>query len=59
MLAGYSAPRNMYLVKYLDNMRYIDGLGRGVPMIKRMMQDRARFEEVGARFQVTIAYEST
>lgn len=56
MLAGYSAPRNMFLVKYLDNMRYIDGLGRGVPMIKRLMHDRAQFEEVGARFQVTLAY---
>ena len=56
MLAGYSAPRNMYLVKYLDNMRYIDGLGRGVPMMKRLMRERAQFEELGARFQVTLEY---
>ena len=26
---GNSAPRNQFLLKYLDNMKYIDGLGRG------------------------------
>ena len=56
MLCGYSAPRNMFLVKYLDNMRYIDGLGRGIPMIKREMQERVSFEDIGARFRVTLRY---
>ena len=35
ILTGNSAPRNQFLLKYLDNMKYIDGLGRGVPMIAR------------------------
>ena len=56
MLYGYSAPRNIFLVKYLDNMRYIDGLGRGIPMIKRAMQEQVCFEEIGARFRVTLRY---
>ena len=29
---GNSAPRNLFLLKYLDNLRYSDGLGRGIPM---------------------------
>ena len=27
ILTGNSAPRNQFLLKYLDNMKYIDGLG--------------------------------
>ncbi len=56
MLYGYSAPRNMFLVKYLDNMRYIDGLRRGIPIIKRAMQENVCFEEIGEMFQVTLRY---
>ncbi len=56
MLYGYSAPRNIFLVKYLDNMRYIDGLGRGIPTIKRAMREHVSFEDIGARFRVTIRY---
>jgi predicted HTH transcriptional regulator len=44
---GYSAPRNIFLVKSLDNMRYINGLGRGIPLMKRAMQEQVRFEEIG------------
>ncbi len=31
ILTGNSAPKNQFLLKYLDNMKYIDGLGRRVP----------------------------
>ncbi|HOW75501.1 MAG TPA: ATP-binding protein [Candidatus Competibacteraceae bacterium] len=44
---GNSAARNFFLLKYLDNLRYIDGLGRGIPMILREMGDRAQFAEIG------------
>jgi len=34
----------------------VDGLGRGIPMILREMQDRARFEQIGELFVLTLAY---
>jgi len=51
---GNSAPRNLFLLKYLDNYRYIDGLGRGIPMMIKEMGERAVFEEIGDRFRVTL-----
>ena len=53
---GNSAIRNHFLVKYLDNMRYIDGLGRGIPMIIKEMKERAIFEEIGELFRVTFLF---
>jgi ATP-dependent DNA helicase RecG len=53
---GNSAPRNLFILKYLDNLRYVDGLGRGIPMILREMGERARFEEIGELFVLTLAY---
>jgi len=38
MKASYSIPRNPLIVKFMENMRYLDGLGRGVPMIFREMK---------------------
>ena len=38
MKVSYSIHRNPLIVKFMENMRYIDGLGRGVPMIFREMQ---------------------
>lgn len=49
-----SAPRNIFLVKYLDNLRYFDGLGRGVPMMIKVMGDRIGFEEIGELFRVRL-----
>jgi len=40
---GNSAPRNIFLVKYLDNMRYFDGLGRGIPMMIQSMGEKVSF----------------
>jgi len=51
---GNSAPRNLFLLKFLDNFRYIDGLGRGIPMMIKEMGERAVFEEIGDRFRVTL-----
>ena len=55
---GHSAPRNMFLLKFMDNYRYIDGLGRGIPTMVAAMGERICFEEVGAAFRVTISLRS-
>lgn len=51
---GNSAPRNFLLLKFMDNMRYIDGLGRGIPLVIREMGKRVQFEEIGEEFRVTV-----
>jgi ATP-dependent DNA helicase RecG len=38
MKVGVSYARNPFIVKYLENLRYIDQLGRGIPMILREMK---------------------
>jgi len=53
---GNSAPRNIFLVKLMDNLRYIDGLGRGVPMIVRSMGERAEFYEDGDLFKLILRF---
>lgn len=53
---GHSAPRNMFLLKFMDNLRYIDGLGRGIPNMMAIMKERITFEEVGAAFRVTLRF---
>ena len=51
---GNSAPRNVFLVKFLDNLRYFDGLGRGVPMMLEAMQDQIKLEDIGELFRLTL-----
>lgn len=53
---GNSAPRNLFLLQYLDNLRYVDGLGRGIPMILKAMGERAQFEEIGELFVLSLTY---
>ena len=53
---GNSAPRNIFLVKLMDNLRYIDGLGRGVPLMIRQLGDRLDLIEVGDTFKVVLRY---
>ena len=52
--SGNSAPRNFLLLKFLDNLRYIDGLGRGIPMIIRELGEKIQFIELGDMFRVTV-----
>ncbi len=54
--AGNSAPRNIFLVKLLDNLHYIDGLGRGIPIIIQQMKDRVQFKEDGELFTVILYF---
>ena len=53
---GNSAPRNMFLLKYLDNLRYSDGLERGIPMMLKAMGERMILEEIGDLFRITLRY---
>ena len=58
MKIGISYARNPLLVKYMENLRYIDQLGRGIPMIlKAMKEARAKqplLQESGEEFILTI-----
>ncbi|MGH4051474.1 MAG: RNA-binding domain-containing protein [Clostridium sp.] len=58
MKIGVSYARNPFLVKYMENMRYIDQLGRGIPMILKTMKNKGNkeplLEEIGEEFILTI-----
>lgn len=61
MKIGVSYARNPFLVKYMENMRYINQLGRGVPMILKTMKDLGAREpllqESGEEFVLTVYKE--
>ncbi len=55
--AGVSYSRNSVILKYLENLRYIDKLGRGIPMIineTKKANKNVIFEEIGEEFKVTL-----
>lgn len=58
MKIGVSFARNPFLVKYMENMRYIDQLGRGIPMIiknmKALTNKEPKLMEIGEEFILTI-----
>ncbi|MCQ1530257.1 RNA-binding domain-containing protein [Lutispora saccharofermentans] len=58
MKIGISYARNPFLVKYMENLRYIDQLGRGIPMILKSMKGAGAKEpllqEVGEEFILTL-----
>ncbi|MDD2402758.1 MAG: putative DNA binding domain-containing protein [Clostridia bacterium] len=58
MKIGVSYARNPFIVKYMENMRYIDQLGRGIPMIMKIMKEAGAKEpaliEQGEEFQLII-----
>lgn len=55
---GVSFIRNQFIVRLLSQHRYIDVLGRGIPMMIRLSKDycgrEPKFEEVGQEFRVTL-----
>jgi len=55
---GVSFIRNQFIVRLLSQYRYIDVLGRGIPMMIRLSRgycDREpKFEEIGEEFRVTL-----
>ena len=58
MKIGVSYSRNPFLVKYMENLRYIDQLGRGIPMIiknmKRLGAKEPELKEIGEEFVLTL-----
>ncbi|HEY5586485.1 MAG TPA: ATP-binding protein [Ruminiclostridium sp.] len=61
MKIGVSYARNPFLVKYMENLRYIDQLGRGIPMIIKSMKEAEAKEpllqELGEEFILIIYKE--
>lgn len=54
---GVSYASNPVILKFLENMRYIDKLGRGLPMVYNEAQTlglQVHFEEIGEEFKVTL-----
>lgn len=58
MKIGISYARNPFLVKYMENLRYIDQLGRGIPMIIKSMNEvgakEPYLQEFGEEFILTL-----
>jgi ATP-dependent DNA helicase RecG len=58
MKIGISFARNPFLVKYMENLRYIDQLGRGIPMILKTMKEAGakepHLQELGEEFILTM-----
>lgn len=56
--AGVSYAVNPVIVKFMENLRYIDKLGRGIPMVCREVEKNGRqvfFKELGEEFKVTLS----
>ena len=54
---GVSYAVNPVIVKFLENMRYIDRIGRGLPMVcseAAKMNKKVDFQEIGEEFKVTL-----
>ena len=54
---GVSFATNPVIVKFMENMNYIDQLGRGLPMVYQEALNNGRkvvFEEIGEEFKVTL-----
>ncbi len=54
---GVSYSINPVIVKFMENLRYIDKLGRGLPMVCKIAKDNGKtvkFEEIGEEFKVTL-----
>jgi len=55
--AGVSYAVNPIIVKFMENLRYIDKLGRGLPMVYREAEKNNKeiiFKELGEEFKVTL-----
>ena len=63
MKTGVSFSRNPFLMKYMENFRYVDRLGRGIPMVisemKKSLGIEPVFEERGEEFYVGLQFERT
>jgi len=51
---------NPVIVKFMENLRYIDKLGRGIPMVcleAAKIGAAPVFEETGEEFQATLPFQ--
>jgi ATP-dependent DNA helicase RecG len=58
---GVSYSSNPIILKFLENLRYVDKLGRGLPMVYQEAKKLGRqvvFEELGEEFKVTLMLEA-
>ena len=56
---GVSYALNPVIVKFMENLRYIDKLGRGIPMVYKTAQKHNKqviFEEFGEEFRVILHF---
>ncbi len=56
--AGVSYAVNPVIVKFMENLRYIDKLGRGIPMVCKEVEKNNKqviFKELGEEFKVTLS----
>lgn len=56
--AGVSYAVNPVIVKFMENLRYIDKLGRGIPMVCKEAEKNGKevfFKELGEEFRVTLS----
>jgi ATP-dependent DNA helicase RecG len=56
---GVSYAINPIIVKFMENLGYMDRLGRGLPMVVQEMNKlsgKVIFEEIGETFKVTLAF---
>ncbi len=59
MKAGVSFALNSVLLKFMQNLRYIDKLGRGIPMVNRIAKQNNKqlwLEEQGEEFVLTLFF---
>ena len=59
--AGVSYAVNPVIVKFMENLRYIDKLGRGLPLVCQSAQKLGKevlFEEIGEEFKVTLFWDT-
>ena len=58
--AGVSYAVNPVIVKFMENLRYIDKLGRRLPLVYQAAPKRGKevlFEEIGEEFMVTLFWD--
>ena len=56
---GVSFARNPVILKFMENLRYIDKMGRGLPMVYRTAIKAGKpveFSEFGEEFKVVLGF---
>ena len=59
LAVGVSFARNPTLVRFMENLGYVDKLGRGLPMVcqeAKKLGRQVHFQEIGQEFKVTLLY---